>query len=528
MNITSSNKKNKYYFDQQSADRAVAFIETHIRHCKGELAGKLFKLEEWQKKDLIEPIFGWKHTDTGLRKYRSVYCEIARKNGKSSLGAAIGLYLLFADSELGSEIFSCAGDRAQASIIFDLAKRMIQQDPTLHSKAKVFRNSITFPSKGNTYKVLSSDASLQHGHNPNGILFDELHTQKSRELYDTMVTGTGARTQPLLFTMTTAGSSKTDGNICWEVHDYAQKVKDGIIKDESFLPVLYAANETDDIQDPETWKKANPNLGVSITEEYLKSEAKRAAELPSYENTFKRLHLNIWTTSISKWISDSIWMENYEPIDLEILKGQKCWGGLDLASTMDLSSLVLYFPMEEQKDVVLVWFWCPEASAEIRGRKYKLPYDEWIRDEYIKATPGDVQDYEYIRKDINNIIEDYDLQSIAFDRWNSSQLIIQLSQQDGIPMSQFGQGYRSMSAPSKELEKLVLKKEINHLNNPVMRWQCENVQLQTDPAGNIKINKQRSSEKVDGMVALVMALGEMMTDENPGESIYNDRGILTF
>ena len=528
MSTTSLSKKNDYYFDKQSAERAVAFIETHIRHCKGELAGKLFILEEWQKKDLIEPIFGWKHKETGLRKYRSVYCEIARKNGKSSLGAAIGLYLLFADSELGSEIFSCAGDRAQASIIFDLAKRMIQQDKALSSKAKVFRNAITFPSKGNTYKVLSADASLQHGHNPNGILFDELHTQKSRELYDTMVTGTGARTQPLLFTMTTAGSSKTDGNICWEVHEYARKVKEGIINDDTFLPVLYAAETEDDIQDPATWRKANPNLGVSITEDYLKNEAKRAAELPSYENTFKRLHLNIWTTAVSKWISDSVWMENYEDIDMESLKGQKCWGGLDLASTMDLSSLVLYFPMEEQKDVVLVFFWCPEASAELRGRKYKLPYDEWIADGYIKATEGDVQDYEYIRKDINEIIELYDLQSIAYDRWNSSQLIIQLAQQDGIPMSQFGQGYRSMSAPCKELEKLVLKKQLNHLNNPVLRWQCENVQLQTDPAQNIKINKAKSSEKVDGMVALVMALGEMMTDESPGDSIYNDRGILTF
>ena len=521
-------KKNKYYFDEESAARAVAFIETHIRHCKGELAGQKFILEEWQKEDLIRPIFGWKHKDSGLRKYRTVYCEIARKNGKSSLGAAIGLYLLFADSELGSEIFSCAGDRAQASIIFDLAKRMIQLDPLLSNKAKVFRSSITYPTKGNTYKVLSSDASLQHGHNPNGILFDELHTQKSRELYDTMITGTGARTQPLLFTMTTAGSSKTDGNICWEVHSYAQKVKDGIITDDTFLSVIYAADIEDDIQDPKTWKKANPNLGISISEEYLKNEAKRASELPSYENTFKRLHLNLWTTSITKWISDSVWMENYEEIDLEILKGKKCWGGLDLASTMDLSSLVLYFPMEEQKDVVLVWFWCPETSAELRGRKYKLPYDEWINDGYIKATEGNVQDYAFIRKDINNIIKDYDLQSIAFDRWNSSQLVIQLSQDDGIPMSQFGQGYRSMSSPTKELEKLVLKKEINHLKNPVLRWMCENVSLQTDASDNIKISKKRSTEKVDGMVSLVMSIGEMLTDESDGDSVYDERGLLTF
>jgi phage terminase large subunit-like protein len=343
-----------------------------------------------------------------------------------------------------------------------------------------------------------------------------------------MVTGTGARTQPLLFTMTTAGASKTDGNICWEVHSYSEKVKNKIINDDTHLSVIYAADEDDDIQNPTTWKKANPNLGISVSEDYLKTEAKRAAELPSYENTFKRLHLNLWTTNVTKWISDSVWMENYEEIDLETLKGKKCWGGLDLASTMDLSSFVLFFPMEEQKDVVLVWFWCPEASAELRGRKYKLPYDEWIADGYIKATEGNVQDYGFIRRDINNIIKDYDLQSIAFDRWNSSQLIIQLSQEDGIPMSQFGQGYRSMSAPTKELEKMVLKKEINHLNNPVLRWQCENVSIQTDPADNIKINKQRSSEKVDGMIALVMSIGEMLTDEHEGDSIYDDRGLLTF
>jgi phage terminase large subunit-like protein len=526
MSTTSLNKK--YYYDEAAADRAVAFMETHIRHCKGELAGQLIKLEDWQKDDLIRPIFGWKHKETGYRRYRSVYCCIARKNGKSTIGAMVALYMLFADSELGSEVFSCAGDKNQASIIFDLAKRMIQMDPLLSSKAKVFRNSITFPNKGNTYRVLSSDAKLQHGHNPNAVLFDELHTQKSPELYETMVTGTGARTQPLMFTMTTAGSSKTDGNIWWQIHDYSTKVKEGKIKDEAHLSVIYAAGDTDDIQDPKTWKKANPNMGISVSEEYLKAESKRASELPAYENTFKRLHLNIPTTAVTKWISDSVWMENYEKIDLEMLKGRRCWGGLDLASTMDLSSLVLYFPMEDQKDVVLVYFYCPEDSANLRGRKYKIPYDEWIKDGFIKATPGDVQDYQYIRKDINNIIKEYNLQSIAFDRWNSSQLILQLSQEDGIPMSQFGQGYRSQSAPSKELEKMVLKREINHLRNPVLRWQCENVMLQTDAADNIKINKQKSSEKVDGMVALVMAIGEMMTDEHEADSIYNERGILTF
>ena len=253
-----------YIYDEVEADRAVAFIETMIRHSKGELAGKLLMLEDWQKEDIIKPLFGTKHAETGLRKYRTCYVEIPRKNGKSTLGAAIALYMLFADSEKGAEVFSCAGDRAQASIIFNLAKSMVEMSPQLFKRAKVYRNSILNPSKGNTYKTLSSDASLQHGHNAHAVLFDELHTQPNRDLWDTMVTSTGARTQPLIMAITTAGASKLDGNICWEVHNYAVKVKEGIITDDTFLPVVYAASAEDDIQLEETWKKANPNYGVSI------------------------------------------------------------------------------------------------------------------------------------------------------------------------------------------------------------------------------------------------------------------------
>lgn len=522
MNTTSLTK---YYFDNKEADRAVAFIETMLRHSKGDKAGELLLLEEWQKERIVKPIFGWKNKKTHLRKYRTIYVEIARKNGKSTLGASLALYALFCDKEYGAEIFSVAGDRAQASIIFNLAKSMIEQSPELFQRSKLFRNSIIFPAKGNTYKVLSSDSKLQHGHNCHVCVFDEVHTQPTDELWNVMSTSTASRSQPIMIAMTTAGSSKTDNNICWQLHDYATKVRDGIIKDDSFLPVIFSADEDDDITCEKTWMKANPNYGVSVKKEYLKKESQKAIDLPSYENSFRRLHLSQWVTNETKWLSDKQWMECYEPIDIESLKGLSCYGGLDLASVRDLSSLVLYFPMEDKKDVVLSFFWCPYESIYNRTMKDKLNYNQWSQDGFIHATDGDVQDYSFIIKKINELREIYDIKTIGYDRWNSSSTIVTLVN-DGMNMSPFGQGWASMSAPTKELETRVLKKQINHLNNPVMRWMISNVQIKMDEAENIKIDKKKSTEKVDGIVSLVMSIGELLTDEAPGQSVYSDRGLI--
>tara|TARA_Y100000004_G_scaffold173316_1_gene211059 strand:- start:10420 stop:11970 length:1551 start_codon:yes stop_codon:yes gene_type:complete len=513
-----------YYYDETSAERACSFIEQFITHTKGELSQTPITLEDWQKDDIIKPLFGWKHKETNLRKYRTCYVEIPRKNGKSTLAAAIAIYIFFADNERGAEVYSCAGDRNQASIIFDIAKNMIQNNPELLKRCEVYRSSIINPSKGNTYKALSADAKLQHGHNAHAILFDELHTQPNRDLWDVMKTSTGARTQPLLIALTTAGASKTDGNICWEVHDYAIKVQQGVITDETFLPVVYAAEDDDDIQLESTWKKANPNYGVSVKKEYLKAEAKLASELPSYENSFRRLHLNQWTTNETKWLSDNQWTACDKELNLDILKNQVCYGGLDLASTRDLSALTLIFPMDDGLIHVVPFYWLPELTAQERSQKDKVPYTTWAKQGYINLTDGDVQDYNFIRHTINELALKYQIKSIAFDRWNSSQLVNNLVE-DGATMSPFGQGYASMSAPTKELEKYVLKKKLVHGNNPVLRWQVQNVQLRTDPAGNIKIDKARSSEKVDGVVSLAMALGEYMTNDT-GASVYDQRGII--
>tara|TARA_R100000656_G_scaffold81756_1_gene59803 strand:+ start:1674 stop:3254 length:1581 start_codon:yes stop_codon:yes gene_type:complete len=521
---TSLTKKNKYYYDEEAAERAVAFIESFIKHIKGSKAGQKFILESWQKDKIIRPIFGWKNKKTKLRKYRTCYVEIPRKNGKSSLGACLALYMLFADEEFGSECFSVAGDRNQASIIFDLAKSMVLHSKELSARAKVYRGSIVNEAKGNTYKALSADSKLQMGHNAQFVAFDELHIQPNRLLFDTMQTSQAARKQPLFFMMTTAGSSKTDGNICWEQHDYAVKIKDKIISDDSFLSVIYAADEEDDFTCPKVWEKANPNLGVSIEKEYFIQQAQKATDIIAYENNFKRLHLNIWTSSYSKWISDKCWLENYQKIDMKELEGKTAYGALDLASTRDTSCFCLLFPLEESF-VVLPFFFVPGDAIYTRTMKDKVPYNQWEKEGFLDVSPGDVQDYEYIRAKVNELREIYDIKSVAFDRWNSSQIIIQL-QDDGLALSPFGQGYASLSNPSKELEKLFLKKQINHLNNPILRWQLQNVQIQSDAAGNIKPNKQKSSEKIDGIIALIMSLGEFLTEDSPGASVYDDRGLL--
>jgi len=507
------------YFDKEAAERAISFIEKFITHTKGELTGKPLLLEDWQK-DIVSKIFGWK-TDEGLRRYRTVYIQVPRKNGKTTLCAAIGLYMLYADNERGGEIYAAAGDRNQANIIFDIAKKMVQQNEQLNSRGKVFRSSIVNESKGNFFQSISSDSSTKHGFNASCILMDELHVQKSRDLWDTLLTSTGARREPLCLAITTSGYDRQ--SICYEIYDYAKKVESGAIEDESFLPVIYEADPEDDITDEQVWKKANPNYGVSLRKEYMQRESQRATEVPSYQNTFKRLMLNIWTENQAVWITQKDWIDNYEDFDYSTLEGSECWGGLDLASTRDISALVLLFKVDE-KFIILPYFFIPLENAKKRSERDGVDYVSWIRDNHIIGTEGDVADYNFIKAKINELSKKYRIQSIAYDRWNASQLVIDLVN-DGANMTPFGQGFVSMSAPTKELEKLIIGKQVNHTNNPAMNFMISNVAIQEDPAGNIKIAKNKSKEKVDGVVAMVMALGEYMTGDDV-DSVYDNRGLL--
>lgn len=510
-----------YYFDEEASHKAISFIETFITHTKGELTGKPFLLEDWQK-EIVGDIFGWKNKDTGFRKYRTVFIEVPRKNGKTTLCAAIGIYMLFADNERGAEIYAAAGDRNQAGIVFEIAKSMILQNPELEQRGKVFRNSITNQSKGNFFQAISSDSKTKHGFNANCIIFDELHTQPNRDLWDTLTTSTGARREPLTIAITTAGYDKQ--SICYEVYSYAKKVKDGSIKDDTFYTVIFEADNEDDITSEEVWKKANPNYGVSLRKDYMKRESQRAVDLPSYQNTFKRLMLNIWTESQTKWIGHNEWMECYQDFDYSILDGKECWGGLDLASSRDLSAFVLLFNVDG-KFIIRPYIFIPEENAKKRSDRDGVNYMEWLRDGHIFGTAGDVQDYNFIRAKINDLSKKYRIQSIAYDRWGASQLVIDL-QNDGATLEPFGQGFVSMNMPTKDLEIQIIGKNIIHDNNPCLNWCLSNVAIQEDPAGNIKPNKAKSTDRIDPIVALIMALGEYYSEDD-GDSVYDERGIIT-
>ena len=501
-----------YYYDPKSTNRAIGFIENHITHVKGELAGKLIVLEKWQKDDIIKPVFGIKRKTDGLRRFRTVYVEIPRKNAKSTLGAAIALYLLLSDGEPGAEIYSAAGDALQARIIFEIAQGMVQQNPELTNRCKTFQHSIKKERSMSFYKVISAEAGTKYGFNAHGILFDELFVQPDRELWDVLTTSTGSRRQPLIFAITTAGYNKE--SICYEIHEYAKKVQAGIIQDDSFLPVIYSAPMEANIYNIETWKKANPGYGSIVKSEYIQEQVNKIRNQPSFESTFRRLHLNQWVGTAETWIADNVWMNCSGGLSFS----GECFGGLDLANVRDVASLVLYFP---ETGSVLPFFWVPEAVVHDRSRKEGINYDVWVREGLMETTPGNAIDHRIIEKRIRELFDEYTIHSIAFDRWGAVEIIRNLLD-DNFPMNQFGQGYASMSAPTKELEKLAVSGDLCHAGNPVLRWMCSNVHIEEDPAANIKINKKKSKEKVDGMVALAMAIGEHMTEEPTPRSRYED------
>lgn len=519
-------KKKGFYFDKEAADRAVSFFIKCIVHVKGEWAGRPLILEPWQEK-IVRDVFGWKRPD-GTRKYKTVYIEVPRKNGKSTLGAGLANYLLFADREPnskrlepGAEVYSAAGDRFQAGIIFNMAKQMSQLSSELRSRSQAYKHSIYVPESMSCYQVLSSDVKTKHGVNAHGVIFDELHTQPTRDLWDVLDSSTGSRRQALVVAITTAGYDKQ--SICFEQHEYARKVIDGIIEDDSFYAVIYAAaDDDDDWADPAVWAKANPNLGVSLKMEYLENKFKKALESPAYQNTFRRLHLNQWTSQETRWLDLKKWDACIG--ELPALEGRPCYAGLDLASSVDIAAFVLVFPMDDGRVVVLPMFWIPGDNLLGRCRKDRVPYDAWVREGLMQTTEGNVIDYAAILNAIVAASKKYNIEQIAFDRWGAVQITQQLAAR-GLTVVEFGQGYKSMSPPTKELLRLVVDKKLMHDGNKVLRWMADNMVVVTDPSENVKPDKSRSREKIDGMVALIMAIDVAGRHQ---KSIYDKRGMTVF
>jgi len=500
--------------------RFAEFCRTHLRHVKGEWAGQPLRLAPWHMRDIVEPMFGTLRPD-GLRRFRTVYIEVPRRNMKSTIAAAVALYMLLYDNEPGADVVSAAADAAQADVVFS-ARQMVERSPTLQRVVQVYKRELLVPSTQSSYRVISSESYSKHGLSLSACIVDELHAHESRDLLDVLTTSMGSRRQPLMFVITTAGFDRN--SICWQFHEHAVKVRAGIVDDPSFLGVIYAASLEDDWTSPEVWERVNPGFGVSIKRDALEQECLRAQEMPAYENAFKRLHLNIWTESSAAWLPMEYWDGGAVPVDVDALKGKPCYGGLDLSTTGDLSAFVLLFPDAQGGYDVLPFAWCTEEGIRKRSQTDRAPYDVWARGGALTATEGNVVDYDVIREQIKALAALYPIKEIAYDRWNASQIVTQL-QSDGANLVPLGQGFLSLSAPSKELEKLVLSGKLRHGAHPVLRWCVSNTVIEQDAAGNIKPSKRKSTERIDLTVALVMALARASVAP-ARRSVYEDRGVL--
>lgn len=516
-----------YYFDEEAAQLKVDFFPDCLCHSKGEWRGRRFILEDWQQA-IIANTFGWKRPG-GLRRYRTIYVEIPRKNGKTLLVAGTGNAVAFTDGEPAADVYCGAGDRDQAAIVFDAAKFQVESEPELADRARVFRRAIEIPATGSVLRVVSSEAKTKHGLNAHCVIIDELHVQERREFVETLTTSTGSRRQPLVIYITTAGYDTT--TICYEMHCYAEKVRDGIIKDPSFLPVIYAAGKEDDWTDPKVWAKANPNLGVSIKPEYIEQKCREAKESPLFENTFKRLHLNIWTEQETRWLRMSKWHACNGAVDLEKLKGRQCYGAIDLSTKLDFTAFGLTFP--PTSDDLLYrfacWFWIPDATAAERERRDKVPVRAWAADETtgLTLTPGEVIDYNYIEQKVLELAAQYDVTDIAFDQWHAQQTANNLAAQ-GLEMVEYRQTFQSMSEPTMELEKLIISGAIAHGGNPVLDWMASNVVALMNPSGEVKLAKEKNSKaRIDGIICMVMGIGRHIVNGDTGGSVYEKHG-LTF
>jgi len=483
----------------------IAFIN-RLTHTKGQFGGQRFNLRPWQLR-ILRQLF--KKRRDGLRQYRTCLLMLPRKNGKSELAAAIALYGLLADGEIGAEVYSAASDRDQASLVFGVAAQMIRNDPALAAACYIVdsQKRIVHPSSGSVYRAISAEASSKHGFNSSLVVYDELHAAQDRRLYDVLATSMGGRQQPLFLVISTAGYDRH--SILYELYAHAKKVLENPALDPKFLPILYEAPPDADWTKPRVWKKANPALGDFRSLEELQTLAARAQEIPAQENTFRRLYLNQWTEQASRWIQMAAWDAcQAAPRARQALIGRRCYVGLDLSATTDLSALVAVFPDETGFDV-LAQFFVPAERIRDRSHRDRVPYTEWARDGHLQATPGATVDYEIIRQAVKDWAAEFDVQMIAYDPWNATDLVKRLQEQDGLACVPMRQGFASLSAPTKSLERAILGKTLRQDGHPVLRWNVSNVAVESDPAGNLKPSKVASTERIDGVVALIMAVDLM-------------------
>lgn len=498
---------------ESQGDRAVRLIN-QLSHTKGPFAEQSFNLRPWQVK-IIKKLFTTRKD--GLRQYRTCLLMLPRKNGKSEICAALAIYFLLFDGEIGAEVYSAASDKDQAALVFNVAAQMIRNDAELLAQCEIIdsQKRIVHRKSGSFYRAISAEAYSKHGFNASVVIYDELHAAPNRDLWDVLSTSQGARSQPMMIAITTAGYDRH--SILWELYEHAKKVEENPALDPSFLPLLFEAPKDADWLDEKVWHKANPALGDFRSLEEMRTAAARAKEIPAQENTFKRLYLNQWTEQAERWLDMAAWDDCKGLTDWKALrgrmKGRPCFGGLDLSSRTDLTALLLFFEEDDDSAVAVPFFYVPEEGAAKRSRTDRVPYDQWIREGLITPTPGNVVDQGFIREDINRIAKFYKVREIAFDPWNASKLAVELDQ-DGITIVEMRQGFRSLSEPTKHLGALVTGRTLRHGGHPVLRWMASNMVVRQDPNGNLSPDKSKVTERIDGIVGLIMAIGAALVNRD--------------
>ena len=491
----------------------IALIN-QLTHTKGPFAGETFHLRPWQVRQILRPLFSI-NKQTGRRQYRTCLLMMPRKNGKTELCAALAIDGLLFDGEIGAEVYSAAADKEQAGICFGVAAQMIRNDPELEAACEILesRKRIVHRKSGSFYQAISAEAYSKHGYNASRVIYDELHAAPTRDLWEVLASSMGARAQPLLMAISTAGYDRH--SILWELYAHALKVRENPALDPTFLPIIYEAPIDADWTDEKVWRAANPALGDFRSLEELRIACQRAREIPAQENAFRRLYLNQWTEQDARWLSLDAWDACQAPIDRAALRSRRCYVGLDLSTTTDLTAAVATFPAEDGTCDVLPAFFVPRDRIQTRVTRDRVPYDEWARRGLITATPGPTVDYELVRAHLQAWHAEFDVRMIAYDPWNATDLTSRLEKEDGFTCVKMRQGKASLSAPSKALEKAILERTIRHDGHPVLRWNIQNVSVDVDAAGNIQPSKAKSTERIDGVYALVMALDAMHRDAQP-------------
>lgn len=491
----------KYFFDVGRASHICAFIEM-LPHIKGRWSGKPIVLEPWQI-FILTTVFGWVDKD-GYRRFKTAYDEIPRKNAKSTLSSGVALYLLVADSEAGAEVYSAATTRDQARIVWHDAKRMVDKCPGIRRRfgVQTSANSVFCERTASALKALSRDQGGNlDGLNVHGGIIDELHAHKTREVFDVIETGTGARTQPLLWLITTAGFNRA--GICYEQRAYVIKILTGVVEDDEYFGIIYTIDDDDDWTDPACWQKANPNWGISVSPEDIERKARKAMTMSAAQNNFLTKHLNRWVNADTAWMDMVSWERCARPdMLLESFAGRTCYLAIDLASKLDIASLAYVFPNGDELDV-LVKNYLPESTVE---DSQNSQYTGWAEDGRLIVTPGAMTDYKAIEDDIREAASLFDLAEVAYDPWQANYLASRLMD-DGLPMIELRQTVQNISEPMKELEALVMAGKLRHDGCPVLNWMVSNVVCHVDAKDNIYPRKERPENKIDGVVALIMGIG---------------------